>query len=347
MFTTQFGNSLLIHCISAAIFTCLLMFLHNSLLSHIPLELLLALALSELFFSPLSQLCSNCFLSFERAANAAAANILLPASRLVVVIPFTYWSESPTASNWAIWYGLASLFATITNLAITVKSLGWPKIALDEFATSLREGTHFALGLASFSVYSDIDKTIMSRLATSQATGLYAASYRMITMASVPVRSLLQASYAKIFVHGAVGIKETLQYARRLLLFSVLYSGLVTIAVVIGAPLVPLLLGEDYQGAATILIWLAPLILLQTFHSFAADILTGAGFQTQRSRIQLLAAGLNLSFGLALIPPFSWRGAAVASLLTDSFLMIALWATVWRHFHAQDRNIDDGLLRNI
>jgi O-antigen/teichoic acid export membrane protein len=48
--------------------------------------------------------------------------------------------------------------------------------------------------------------------------------------------------------------------------------------------------------------------------------LTGAGMQRYRTATQLLAATLNFSLNLWLIPKWGWHGAAWSSLCTDAAL---------------------------
>jgi O-antigen/teichoic acid export membrane protein len=61
-----------------------------------------------------------------------------------------------------------------------------------------------------------------------------------------------------------------------------------------------------------------------------ADILTGAGLQKLRSIIQLNMAVFNAVINFWLIPLYSWKGAAWASLFSDGFLALILWSLAFR-----------------
>ena len=63
-------------------------------------------------------------------------------------------------------------------------------------------------------------------------------------------------------------------------------------------------------------------------HYFAADTLTGAGFQGLRSAVQVMVAVFNVLINLWLIPLYSWKGAAWSSLASDGLLMASLWFLV-------------------
>ena len=53
--------------------------------------------------------------------------------------------------------------------------------------------------------------------------------------------------------------------------------------------------------------------------------MTGADFQGFRSCIQVVVALLNVCLNLWLIPGYSWRGAAWASLVSDGLLVLGTW----------------------
>jgi len=74
--------------------------------------------------------------------------------------------------------------------------------------------------------------------------------------------------------------------------------------------------------------WLSPLILIRTIHYFLSNSLTGADLQGLRSVIQVGAAALNVLLNLWLIPAYSWRGAAWASLASDGMLALGIAAAI-------------------
>jgi O-antigen/teichoic acid export membrane protein len=61
-----------------------------------------------------------------------------------------------------------------------------------------------------------------------------------------------------------------------------------------------------------------------TLHRFAADSLTGAGWQATRTHIEFGAATLNVVLNLLIVPSFSWRGTAWVTLATEVVLIVAL-----------------------
>jgi O-antigen/teichoic acid export membrane protein len=189
----------------------------------------------------------------------------------------------------------------------------------------LREGFYFSSSLSAQTIYNDIDKTMLARLGSLDATGIYAAAYRLIDVAFIPVRSLLAAAYPGFFRSGQHGIALSLAYAKRLLPRALAYSVAVAVGLLVAAPLVPRVLGAEYARTTEALRWLALLPLLKTMHYFAADSLTGAGHQGLRTLVQVLVALFNVVVNLWVIPAYSWRGAAWSSLASDGLLAASLW----------------------
>jgi O-antigen/teichoic acid export membrane protein len=94
----------------------------------------------------------------------------------------------------------------------------------------------------------------------------------------------------------------------------------------LGAPLAPYLLGHTFSQSVDAIRWLCFIPLFRAFHLSAGDAMVGAGYQRYRLGAQGVAAASNFGANLYLIPRFSWRGAAFASLLTDGGLALLCWA---------------------
>ena len=206
--------------------------------------------------------------------------------------------------------------------------LGKPQFSFWTSAAEARQGLYFSASQCAQTIYNDIDKTMLARLGSLDATGIYGAAYRLIDVSFAPVWSLLAATYPNFFRAGAGGITGTLRYARPWILRALGYAILVCIAILAGAGIVPRVLGAEYKMTVEALRWLAILPVLKVVHFFLSDALTGAGYQGIRSSIQIGVAAFNVLINLWLIPAYSWRGAAWSSLASDALLTFGIGATV-------------------
>jgi O-antigen/teichoic acid export membrane protein len=88
---------------------------------------------------------------------------------------------------------------------------------------------------------------------------------------------------------------------------------------------VPLLFGATFHESVAALRWLCLLPVLRALHYAWGTAVTASVSQWNRTATQFGAAAFNLLLNFLLIPRFTWRGAAIASLLTDEFLAAASW----------------------
>src|SRR5262249_225992 len=152
-----------------------------------------------------------------------------------------------------------------------------PIVRISDTARQWKEGFFFAVGASSATIYTDIDKTMVARLSTLEAAGVYTAASRAVGMAFTPILSVFTPTYSRFFVHGEGGVRGTLKLARRLA-SPVLGLGLLAATGLwFAAPLAPDVLGGDFAAATSALRWLALVPLFQSIFYLAGDVLTGAG----------------------------------------------------------------------
>lgn len=329
LFSQYWGNALLMIVVSGfGLFALVLAIAPAILPPTIPLLLIVLVCLTDLIFARVLDVAGQAFQSVLWLSKTAQLNILPQVTRLIAALALMSFFTHPKALEWTFLYLISTAVSALIAVFLVHRLLGKPKLAVSRIKHEIAEGCYFSIGLSAQTIYNDIDKTMLARLASLQATGIYASAYRLIDVAFVPVRSLLAAAYAKFFQHGTSGIAGTVDFSKRLLPLAGLYGVGVGIALFFLAPVVPYILGHEYQEAGQALRWLAPLPLLKALHYFAADTLTGAGFQGLRSAAQAIVAAFNVLVNLWLIPLYSWQGAAWSSLASDGFLVISLWIAV-------------------
>ena len=294
-----------------------------------PRLLILSLAIAELYFSRIVDLSAQAFQAFQQLQWTAQLRVMLHLLLLAAALAMSLYTPSPTPVQWGLLYLSATLVGALLSVWLVEHRLGRPRLTLSTNVDQLKEGCYFSVSVAAHNAYNDIDKTMLARLATLPAVGIYAVAYRIIDIAFGPVRALLDASYTQYFQHGTGGIRGSLMLTKRLLPIAGVYS-LVAVAVLwVIAPLLPTVFGDDYQAAAEALRWLAILPPLKVVHYIAADTLTGADFQGRRTLVQVAIALFNVCMNFLLIPRYSWRGAAWASIASDLLLAIILGGMVW------------------
>jgi O-antigen/teichoic acid export membrane protein len=290
---------------------------------------LLCLGLSDLILARLIEVATQGYLAVGEARKAAALPLWLMGMRLAAaaVLAAGSWHSSPT--TWAALYLAGTAPVALVTLHRTTKRMRSSSgVVQRRFRSEWREGIYFSVSVSAQGVYNDIDKAMLGRLSTLEATGIYTAAYRIVDVAFAPLRGLLAAAYPRFFDHQDAGIVATLGFTRRLARPAVALAIVSSAALLLGAGLVPVVLGSEYREAVPALRALSVLPLLKAVHYLAADTLTGAGFQRARTVVQICVAMFNVGANLLLLPVWSWKGAVATSLATDALLGIALWALV-------------------
>ena len=169
---------------------------------------------------------------------------MLSTIRLAAAASLVAVHHSPSVLQWGKFYFGSTDIAALLALSLVVVKLGAPRFSLSRSAAEAREGFYFSISQSAQTIYNDIDKTMLARLGTLEATGIYGAAYRLIDVSFAPVASLLVAAYPNMFRAGIGGISAAFAYAKPLILRALVYASFVGIAVLVGAGIVPYVLGR-------------------------------------------------------------------------------------------------------
>jgi O-antigen/teichoic acid export membrane protein len=295
----------------------------------IPARLVLLVAVADIPGLSLITIAGQAFQAFEQLHWTAAVNVLISVNRLVGALLLVLVHHHPSALQWGyVYLGCTAVTATVSSALVYLR-LGAPHFEWRRSPEALWKGFHFSVSMSAQTIYNDIDKTMLARFSTLNATGIYGAAYRLIDVSFAPVLALLYSAYPNFFRAGGGGISSSFSYAKPLLRRAVGYGAAIACLILLFAGIVPLVLGGDYADTTAALRWLAPLPMLKATHYFLADTLTGAGHQGLRSGIQAGVAAFNVLINLWLIPRYSWLGAAWASIASDALLAIAVGMAVY------------------
>lgn len=320
------GNGLAITVVSGSLFSVAISALN--LVFHLKATLLVifVVAVCDLVFMKVADLAAFGFAATGSMKDTALQGFIMSALRLVA-IAFLSWRYHPVLFNqWIAAYVVTGVIGALYALHKAWQMWGIPRWDGAAAMEDTREGVYFSISTSAQSIYNDIDKTMLGRLSTLADTGIYGAAYRFIDVSMTPVRSLISAAYPQFFKIGTDGgLKATRAYAFKLISKSVLYGLAIFLGLVVAAPVIPFILGHRYDAVVPAVRWLAVIPLLRCVHSFLADALTGAGYQGERTGIQIVVAAFNVLLNLWILPRWSWRGAAWTSIASDALLMVALW----------------------
>lgn len=288
-----------------------------------------ALAVSELVAARVVELCAQAFQGLERLRATSTALVAAASARAAAALAFTA-TGGTSVREWSLWLVVSSFSVAVAVCVFCVNSLSAVRPSRSDFVMIRREGRTFAVGLSASSALTDADKIVVARLSSLEAAGIYTAAYRVVSLSLTPIVALFQTTYARFFREGREGVASAIPFAMKMLIPASIYGAAVGVALFFGAPAIPWAIGESFSASTEAVRWLALLPLLQAVTYVGGDCLTGGGHQALRTRIQVLAAILSVGLAVVLVPQFSWRGAAAATLITYGLLAAALWTAVLR-----------------
>ena len=330
LFAPYWGRALVVTAASSSVLLIVVLCVsHFVLPASIPLRLVLLVAGADLVGLNIIGICGQAFQAFERLNWTATINALISASRLTGAVILIGIQPHPSALQWGYIYFCSTSAVAITASLFVRAKLGAPRFTWPHSMAEMREGFYFSSSLSAQTIYNDIDKTMLARLSTLDATGIYGAAYRLIDVSFAPISALLYSTYPNFFRAGAKGIGSSFSYAKPFLLRALTYSSAICVVILLAAGIVPYILGPEYARATEALRWLAPLPVLRGLHYFLSDSLTGAGHQGVRTAIQAGVAAFNVLINLWIIPAYSWRGAAWSSIASDGLLVCGTAAAVF------------------
>ncbi len=322
------GNGILLTVLSGTLFSALAVGLSSVLgLKTAPLVVMI-ICFSDLVFLKVTELAAFGFAALDQMKQTSIQNVVVSLLRLAGIAALIALLHQVTLERWVWVYVLTSLLGT--SYAVWKGSLLWgrPRTDLAALREDVAEGVYVSIAGSASTVYNDIDKIMLSRLADLAATGVYAAAYRVIDVSMTPIRSLAAAAYPRFFRKGMDGIGATCAYALSLMAKAAVYGSAASAGLWLFAPVLPHILGSKYDAVVPAVRWLALIPFLRCLHSFLADALSGAGLQRTRMAIQVVAALINIALNLVILPRYSWRGAAWTSLGCDGLLVVMFWFTV-------------------
>ena len=292
-------------------------------------KLALPIALGDVLGIRLADVAAQAFQSVQRMAYTSAIWLGMGLSRLAGVGVLLLLPLGKEAEVWAWIYAFTGLLIGALGVVWVGFRLGWGPLSLRPMKGLWLEGFYFAVSLSSQGTYNDVDKAILSRQVSDAVAGVYAAAYRALDAAFVPVRGLIYALYPVFFRVGVAGLGETRRLALRFLPVAFFLTLLSATLLVVLSPWIVWFLGGSFEGVSEVVVWLLPVLFLRTLHYFAADALTGAGWQGLRTFFQIGVAVLNLGLNLLVIPIWSWKGAAIVSWVSDGLLALSLWGALF------------------
>jgi O-antigen/teichoic acid export membrane protein len=289
------------------------------------------LFLAELIFGNLLHVFSGFAIAREDQRGLAVFVGIYAAARIVAMV---LYAASPARGSMTGFAGFCLggvLVATFMSARYASAKRLWdgPALVVPRRG-EVSEGLAVSSTAAVFYVQDGLDTPILVRSGYQVDAGNYASAYRVASLAFAPINALVLIGLPQLVTRSGRDEAATRQTVIRLTLIGVAYGLAVCVMMQAVAPLLPVLLGHGYDPAVDILRWLSLLPLIRALQYFVANLMMVNGLQRSRLVVQFLSATVSLIAYLALIPPYSWRGAVAGTYMSEITLAAGLWVVFAR-----------------
>ena len=162
-------------------------------------HLLILVGLSDIIAIRVIEVAGQAFQAIDSLKQTAQLNLLPNVIRLLGAAFAFFYLHRISASQWG-WFYLASTgLSAVVAVLVTRRRIGPPDHITILRPREMLEGSYFSTSIAAQTLYNDLDKTMLARMSTLQATGIYAVAYRFVDVSFTPIRSVLYATYCLFF----------------------------------------------------------------------------------------------------------------------------------------------------
>lgn len=237
-------------------------------------------------------------------------------SRVLLVLGVAYGVRFGVVGVMAA-HALAALVLLLARVVVIGSNLGMYTPKFDRAITRklFVDGRHVGIGSLFGSVAARIDVVALRSWSGAHEAGLYGACYRVLNGVGAITTAISLALYARL-ARARGGARD--QEAERL--FVALPVGIslcLVIAALLASPLLGLLYGAEFQGAATMFRVLLAAGVVQTANAFLHKGLVVSGRQRSLPFAQGAQALVNVALILLLVPHYGALGAAIATLVCE------------------------------
>lgn len=224
----------------------------------------------------------------------------------------------------------------------------------NEFKTSMHYGLRdYAGGVADFTTLR-LDQMMLGGMASNAAIGLYVVAVRLSELTTVVAGALADALMPE--VAGSRACEQAESLLARTLRLTLYANLLVLIPLWWAAPLIlRVLFGERFVPAAGAFRWLLAAAVVWSASAIVISGLQGFGYPGLSTIARFLSAAVTAPALLVLLPRMGIEGAAIASLIGYSVMLVAALVGLvqrrqlgfWRYLRPQRHDIPIARLRAL
>ncbi len=331
--------------IGTFILTLIILILMNANQLTITITLLFTI---EMVFKTFIGLLNGSFQAYEEGKYQGIGNILLNIILLIFILISIFTDLGIFGITLS--YVVANFIPLLYEYFIFQKKIAKPKFEFDiDFCKNITMfALPFALSGIFYSIYYSVDTVMLSNIIGDYATGIYNASYKLISVLTVfysvytavlyPVMSKFFKNDGKLLI---VVFEKSVKY------LSLIILPIAIATVIYSTDIIQLIFGIEFiesASALSILIWTVCLLFI---NGACGTLLNASHKEMTVTKIYFIAAVFNILLNLFMIPHYSYNGAATSTVLSDLLILIISLYVIYRLGYRLKRKLYGDLIKII
>ena len=314
--------------IGAIVFLCAVIFLESL---GFPPENKQAAYVMTLFalFSSYTEIFYSSFRGHEKMGYDAVLKVL----RMLMLTGAAFYVLKNSMG--VIWFCLMFVIveAIILLLAYLIQILKFEKLYFEADTKMMKHIFHeawpFGVSFTFSSIYFYVDSLILSKIRGNAEVGIYNAAYSMAVAILFIPQVYTTSIYPVMFrFFSSKAPKLDFVYKKSFKYLYILGWPISTGVFFLAHDIIRIFFGNEYSSSAIVLQIVAGFILLKFMNSVFGTTLSAIDKQRSRMTAQMWTAIVNVGLNLVLIPFYGFLGAAIATLVTEVFLIYVYYGAI-------------------
>lgn len=256
-----------------------------------------------------------------------------PLTKLVSVILIYTYSDFLIYENkhyWVYVYSIVSLLGLIiySGIFFSLNRVS-TNYFMKKYPFNYRDGLLMSSSLLVYGFFASSDQIMLGSIMSKEVVAVYALSAKVYFMAFLPFQALSSVTIRRFFMYNGDQVRCGVEL-RRILKVCIPLSILLASLVAISSSLIPLALGEKYEGSKVVLISLMVIFPIKVCSAMLSDYLVGVGLQKRRLNIELFCCLINIVMNFILINNYGVLGAVAATMLSETALLTLFYCTYYQ-----------------
>lgn len=284
------------------------------------------------FFVLLDQIFVGVFQAHLKMHIRAWTEVVARTALLLMVLYFA-WQGFPLIYFFiaqGIAHGLQALLSWRLSRRIISFGLAFD---IEYWKKTLYEALPLGIVIALGMVYFKVDSVMLSLMTNSETVGIYTAPYKVLEVLILFPAIFMNSVFPVISRYVQQKDDRFDASFQKSFDFMSLFAFPILVGVLLAAKgIIHLIVGEAFVGSVQVLQVLIFAVFIIFFGTVFGNFIVAAGDQKKLVPIYITSAILNIVINYALIPHYSYLGAAFATVITEVFVCVAAFIFLYRKY---------------